>query len=398
VTPRLALLAATLLALIAGRATAVEVVVRPADGEEVRGALSALNGKALLLAPAAGGTVKFELPDMMAVEFPAVAEPSGEGCAWLYTASGDAIPAKLEADAGGKLLATSPWAGKFEVNSKALLGILLPAGLKDDKIRAEVARPGRRKDKVFLINDEMEGSCEGLAGGVVKFKSEALGAMEYKMEEVAGLAFADLHTVKAPAGTYCVAELAGGGRVSGQPVELDGEGLRWRTADGTELRLLLSAVSAIRVRSGRVTYLSDLAPAAVEEKHFVGSLPFVWKFRNDLDVFGRPLVLGGVKFRRGLGAAAHTQLSYNLEGAGFKRFKAFAGISDATAAGGHTLFRVLVDGKEAFATKPLLTRGDKPVAVDVSVEKAKELTLIVDFGDDSDLGDIGGWGDARLVK
>jgi hypothetical protein len=36
--------------------------------------------------------------------------------------------------------------------------------------------------------------------------------------------------------------------------------------------------------------------------------------------------------------------------------------------------------------------------VDVSVEKARELELVIDFGDESDLGDLGGWGDARLIR
>jgi hypothetical protein len=327
-----------------------------------------------------------------------VAAPAGEGCARLYTVSGDIIPARLEADAAGKLTASGPWTGKFEVNSKDLLGLLLPAGLKDEKVREELARPGRRKDKVFLLNDEMEGSFEGLAGNTLKFKADVLGAMEYKLDDVLGLAFAELKHFKTPGKTYCVAELAGGGRVAGHPLKLDGEGLEWRTLEGTDLRLVLSAVTAIRMRNARVTYLSELVPDAVEEKPFVEGLPFVWKHRADLDVFGKPLVLGGVKYRRGLGVAAYTKLTYKIESAGYKRFKAAAGICDSTAAGGKTAFRVLVDGKEAFAAKPLLTRGAKPVSVDLSVEKAREVSLIIDFGDESDLGDIGGWGDARLIK
>jgi len=395
--PGLAALA-LLAALAAARAAAVEVLVRPADSDEARGTLAGLDGKALLLAGQSGETLKFELVDLMAIEFPAAAAPAGEGCARIFTASGDVIPAKLEADAAGRLSASGPWTGKFEVNAKDLLGLLLPAGLKDDKVRDELAKPGRRKDKVFLVNDEMEGSFESLAGNTLKFKADVLGAMEYKLEDVVGLAFAELRRFKPPGGTYCVAELAGGGRVAGHPVKLDGEGLEWRTLQGAELRLVLSAVVAIRTRNARVTYLSELTPDAVEEKPFVEGLPFVWKHRADLDVFGKPLVLGGVKFRRGLGAAAYAKLTYKIEGAGYKRFKAAAGICDSTAAGGKTAFRVLLDGKEVFATKPLLTRGTKPVSVDLSVEKARELSLIIDFGDESDLGDIGGWGDARLVK
>ncbi len=394
----LALALAAVVALSAFRADAVEVVVHPADGDEVRGTLAGLDGKALLVEAQAGGVRKFALADLMAVDFPAVAAPSAEGCALVCTVSGDEIPAKLGATAGGKLSASGPWTGKFEVSTKALRGLVMPAGIKDEKVRAEVGRTGRRKDKIFLLNDEMDGIFEKLDDGAMKFKSDVLGAMDYKFDEVLGVAFAEIEPWNAPAGTYLLAELAGGGRVLGLPEKLDGEGLKWKTLDGADLRLVASAVTTLRVRNGRVTYLSELEPARVEEKHFIEGLPFVWKFKADLDVFGKPLSLGGTKFRRGLGVAASTRLTYSLEGGAYRRFKASAGVCDATAAGGRTLFSVLVDGKEAFATKPLMTRGDKPVKVDVKLEKAKELTLVVDFGDDSDLGDIGGWGDARLVK
>jgi hypothetical protein len=404
VTPRamrLSAAAAVLAALLAPAlsAGAVEVLVRPADAEELRGALTGMDQKTLLVVPEGGAEQKFDVADLMGLEFAAAAAPAGEGCAHLYTVTGDIIPAKIEAEVGGKVSADSPWVGKFEISSKALRGVVMPAGLKDARVRAEVAKSGRRRDKVFLLNnDEMEGSFEGLAGGTVKFKSDLLGAMDSKLDDILGIAFAELDAKKPSAGTYCMAEFAGGGHVFGHALKLDGEGLRWRTLDGVELRLLLSAVAAIRVRSGRLIYLSELRPDAVDELPFVEGLPFVWKYRIDADSFGKPLVLGGVRFRRGLGVAACTKLTYKLEGAGYKRFKASVGVSDSAAAGGKTAFRVLVDGKEAFVTKALLTKGVKPVNVDVSVEKAKELTLVIDFGDDSDLGDMGGWGDARLVK
>ncbi|HOX08125.1 MAG TPA: NPCBM/NEW2 domain-containing protein [Planctomycetota bacterium] len=391
-------LAMTAALLAAAPAGAVEVLARPVEGDDVRGTLSGLDGKALLVAPEGTQPRKLDLADLMAIEFIGAAAPASEGCAQLFTASGDVIPAKLEADAGGKITASSPWAGKFQVSSKALAGVLLPAGLKDAKARRELAKPGRRKDKIFLLNDEMEGTFEGFAGDSLKFKSDVLGTAEYKLAEVAAVAFAELGESPAPAGIRCTADLAGGGSVSGLPVKLEDGAILWRTDDGIDLRLVASTVKTIRVRSDRLVYLSELAPKAVEEKPFVEGLPFVWKFRNDVDVLGRPLVLGGVAFPRGLGTAASTKLTYNLEGSAFRHFRASVGVCDSAAPGGKTAFRVLVDGKEAFAAKPLLSRGDKPVKVDVKLEKAKELTLIVDFGDGSDLGDIGGWGDARLVK
>jgi hypothetical protein len=385
------------LLLAAAPARAGEVLVRPAEGEERRGQLAGIDGKGLLLAAADGSTAKFELADLMAVEFPAAAAPEAAGCARLYTIAGDEIPAKVESDAEGRLRASGPWTGAFEVPMKSLSALLLPAGLKDERLRAELAARGRRRDRVFLPGgDYREGSLESLGAEGLKFKS-VIGEETFKLADVCALAFTELKPWKPPAGSHCLAELAGGGHVSGAPVRLDGDFIEWRTLDGLGLRLAAGAIAAIRVRGARVTYLSDLAPAAVEERPFIAGLPFVWKWRADRDVLGGPLKLGGTAYGRGLGVAAYTKLVYKLD-AGYRRFKAAAGVSDATAAGGHTLFRVLVDGKEVFATKPLVGRGDRPVSVDVSVEKARELALVIDFGDGSDLGDLGGWGDARLIR
>ena len=97
--------------------------------------------------------------------------------------------------------------------------------------------------------------------------------------------------------------------------------------------------------------------------------------------------------------AAFTRLRYPLDGR-YRKFKAKAGILDSVAPGGKTSFMVLVDGKEVFSTaKKPLTRGAKPRYVEADVSGGKVLDLVVDFGPDaSDLGDIGGWGEARLIK
>jgi len=392
------LLTAAALALgLAAPARAVQVVVRPAEGPAVKGRLTGLDGKTLRV-HAEDGPRGFRLADLMDVEAQGVKPPDGTGCARIYTAAGDVIPAKVALDPGGKLVASGPWTARFEVSTKDLAGILMPAGVRNRKVAREMLRRGRRKDKLVLDRDELEGSFEGLTRDGLKFNS-VLGLEEYKLAEVLALAFTELKPFALPESTYYVAELAGGGQVLGAPLELEGGKLRWRTLGGMQLKLTLAAVSALRVRNGKVTFLSDLRPAKAEQKPFIEGLPFLWKWRRDADVFGKPLALGGQKFRRGLGVAAFTRLTYQLGGK-FKRFKARAGVCDSVAVGGKTAFKVLVDGRELFnnARNPL-TRRAKPRAIDVEVKGGKVLELIVDFGPDgSDLGDIGGWGGARLIK
>jgi hypothetical protein len=392
------LLLALCLALpAAGSAFPVEVLVRPAEGREVRGRLTGLSSKVLRVY-AGTGAREFKLAELMSAEFPRNKPPDASGCARLLTTSGDVIPAKVSAGAG-KLSASGPWTERFDIGTKDLSGVLMPAGLKDK--RAREALSGRlrpKKDHLYLPGDDFEGSFEGLTSRGVKFKS-FLGEVEYELTKIAAVSFAELKPFSFPDKTYYVAELAGGGRVAGTPTGLSGGSLRWKTLGGMKLGLKVAAVSAIRVLNGKVIFLSDLNPVKVEQKPFIQGLPFIWTWRRDTDVFCKPLSLGGRKYVRGLGVAAYTKLTFRLDGK-YKRFKAEAGICDSVARGGKTAFKVLLDGKEKFNNqKNPSSRGSSPRRVDVDVTGGKLLHLVMDFGPDgSDLGDIGGWGEARLVK
>ncbi|MFT4842036.1 MAG: hypothetical protein ACI8UD_004290, partial [Planctomycetota bacterium] len=60
-------------------------------------------------------------------------------------------------------------------------------------------------------------------------------------------------------------------------------------------------------------------------------------------------------------------------------------------------FRVLADGKQVFESKPM-TRGQRPLALRIDLNKAKALVLEVDFGKNYDLGDFCAFADARVVQ
>jgi hypothetical protein len=392
------ILLATLLGLLAAApAWCVEVLVRPAEGREVKGRLMSVKGEELRVHVGTGAQV-FKLADLMSAEMVGVRPPDGAGCARIRTVSGDLIPAKISTGEG-RLYASGPWVERFEVNTRNVSALLLPQGLKDQRAREAFLSGQRRKsDHLYLLNDDFEGMFEGLTLKGISFKS-FLGKQEYKLEDVAAIVFAELKRFEPPQSTYLTAELAGGGRIHGVPGGISGETLSWKTLGGMQLKLKLSTVKALRVVNGRVVFLDALDPQKVEQQPFIHGLPFIWKWQRNRDVFRKPLKLGGKSFSRGLGVAARTRLTYHLDGR-FKRFKAAAGICDSVASGGRTAFKVLVDGKARFDnSQNPLSGGKPPRRVDVDVTGAKVIVLVVDFGPDgSDLGDIGGWGEARLVK
>ena len=61
------------------------------------------------------------------------------------------------------------------------------------------------------------------------------------------------------------------------------------------------------------------------------------------------------------------------------------------------IFRVIADDEEVFTCGPVTGR-DEPRPILVAIGGAKTFKLVVDFGEDLDVGDQANWGNLRLLK
>jgi hypothetical protein len=152
--------------------------------------------------------------------------------------------------------------------------------------------------------------------------------------------------------------------------------------------------------SAACVYLSDLQWAAVSVagkpgfEHAAINGMGVTVHQDETPAFDW-LTLGGVRYRKGLGTRAPSEVIYELDG-GYASFEALAGIDDAaqvpaTYAG--AVFTVSVDGKAVFKSEPVKP-GQKGVKVSVPCAGAKELRLTVSC-DKSVFAD---WAEARLAR
>jgi len=73
------------------------------------------------------------------------------------------------------------------------------------------------------------------------------------------------------------------------------------------------------------------------------------------------------------------------------------GIDDRGGPAAHAIFRVYVDDKQMFESKPKVL-GGAPSKVRVELNRAKTLSIEVDFGKNYDLGDFCAFADARLLQ
>jgi hypothetical protein len=154
----------------------------------------------------------------------------------------------------------------------------------------------------------------------------------------------------------------------------------------------MSSVKEVRSLGRGVVYLSDLEPTKVEEKPFFDR-PLPWQ--RDLSVGKGRLTLRGQLFAKGLGVHSFCRLTYALDGK-YARFHALIGVDDEAHGKGNCVFAVEADGKQLLASGPV-TGQDAARPADVAVSGTKELVLLVDFGEDGDVGDRADWADAYLV-
>jgi len=120
-----------------------------------------------------------------------------------------------------------------------------------------------------------------------------------------------------------------------------------------------------------------------------------WRVMDDKGVEGKAISVGGKTYARGLGVHANSEIKYALNGK-FSEFHVVPGPDDAHH--GLLEMKILVDGKEVFASGNVRSPGFKAQPLTVPVEGAGELTLIVTDGGEGIGGDHASWADAYLVK
>lgn len=119
--------------------------------------------------------------------------------------------------------------------------------------------------------------------------------------------------------------------------------------------------------------------------------------KQNRSVTGGELKIAGEKFSHGIGTHAHSEIIYDLSGKEFRRFYSMVGHNDG---GQETFltFEVHVDKEKVFDSGDM-KKGEPAKVLDVSVQGASELKLVVTNGrDGKPEGDHADWGHAFLVK
>lgn len=161
---------------------------------------------------------------------------------------------------------------------------------------------------------------------------------------------------------------------------------------GQKLNLLRATIARFDLTPGKLVYLSDIDPVKVEETPILSEL---FHYRRDKNLEGGPLSVGRRVYQKGLALHSRTVLEYDVQG--HTSFRCVLGLDDAMAGTAHAIVRIEGDDKQLLATT-VSSKENKPQDVFLPLTGVQKLRIIVDYGDDLDLGDHINFADARLIK
>ncbi len=382
-----------LLAGVVWPARAELPIAVPVDGEPFGAEVAAVDGNWQVTLQS--GPQRRTLPAAELVQWGACTE-AVDGPIVVMADGGLLVADVLRADMESLTVRAAPF-GTVKLPWERLCGVVFdpPAGRhRRDLLLDRLARATGSSDRLLLHNgDELAGFVVGLEQDTLKLETD-VGVVEVETDAVVALVLnPELKQAAGPQGLRCWVGLADGSRLIATRLLVDGSSLRLTTAGGQTWKASPRELVALQPLGGRAVYLSDLEAADYSHTPFL-TLP--WPYQTDRNVAGGLLRCGGRLYLKGLGMHSAAQLTYRLDGQ-HRRFQAELGIDDSSGGGGSVRFRVLVDGRQEYASE-VVRGGTAVVPVSVDVSGAESLQLVVEFADRADELDHANWLNARLVR
>ncbi|MGD9723406.1 MAG: NPCBM/NEW2 domain-containing protein [Pirellulales bacterium] len=393
-------------ALVCGPA---EFAATTLDGQSASGALVQLDATQAVIETAEGRKT-FALESLATLVGAAGAEPAEKPAAaalWVELRDESRIAAQEFTVTAGVARLSLAGGTKVDIPTRKIRWVrfgTLPTG--DDPLAKqwnEIAATSAAGDLLLVRKNDQLDYLEGVLGDIdadtCSFEIDA-EKVPVKRAKIAGLIYFHAAPDELPEVTARLTA-ADGSQWAAATVTIDGANVRFKTPGDVELSLPPESVSRMDFSSGKIAYLSDLDPEAVNFVPFFGlkqelpALTAYYGYRRDQGFENQPLLLDGREHRKGLALRSRTTLVYRLPGK-FRVFKATAGIDDAVRSVGNAALTIKADGQTVWQGD---IRGREPVReLEVNLDGAKRLEIVVDYGDDQDVGDYVNLADARVTK
>lgn len=255
----------------------------------------------------------------------------------------------------------------------------------------------RKKEDV----DSVDGQIGDVGAESVAFAIDD-EKLDVKRSKIVGLVYYRAEEVAAPAPLAKV-QTADGSAWAAKSLTLTETGCTLETATGAKVDVPSAALARIDFSQGKVLYLSDLDwDAAQSERtpYFGPPMPLDASIdpyvpQRDRALEGGELALGRRTYRKGLALHSRTRLVFRLP-EGYRRLTALAGIDDRLSDQGSVKLDIMGDDKTLLSA--IVSGGDAPLPLDLDVSGVRRLTIVVDFGNDQDVGDHLDLCELRIIK
>ena len=389
------------------------LLVTKIDGTQVRGELTAWTTEKLSL-QADGKTITVAAPQLLRVEWQHESPRRSSDTNYLELADGTRLPHEgFEVVQGQATIATSIVEQPLLLSTDRIAFVQLSADA-----------PGRdgiavdQEGDLLVIRKKKTGKFDTLTGilGDVSLKQVEFNwdgeAIPVKRSKVVAIAYfhAQIPKVKEP---ICWLNLRSGGTLPVASLSLADKKVDVITVSGLEFSLSLNSLQDADYSQGKLAYLSDLRPIEERWTPRIGlpkSAELIRQHglpRRDQSYSGSALSLrwpsakraslgGELKtYGKGLAMRSRTKCRYRLP-KGMRRFVAIAGIDPETASQGNVTLEIFADRRSVWQGE--IDGSAAPTAIDVTLGDARELRIVVDYGENLDFGDRLHLIEARLSK
>jgi hypothetical protein len=382
----------------------LEVEVGTVDGKSVTGAAAELTSSGVKLATAEGEKTIAAKELLSVTPAQAPPAPTDKPAVWLELVDGSRLTAATIAITKGTATLTYAADKQIEIPSSAIARVRFsPPDNQTSSWPADIGQ-NAAGDLLAVRKAEAIDFLEGVLGNVteetVEFQldGETIPVKRAKIDgfiyyHKAGDKFTDV---------VCIVEDVHGWRLKAKTIAHGPDGqLEVTTLSGATLRRPWSAISRLDFSSGKVVYLSDLEVDSFDQKSRIDlgnagkAFDDYFGLRRDRGRENLPIRVGGKTYSKSIGLTSRTTATYRLP-SGATKFKAVAAIDDAVREAGNVLLTISADGKQLYSAPVIGTA--EPVALDLDVAGARKLTILVDYGEDLDIGDYLTLADARIVK
>jgi len=374
------------------------------DGRTVAGRLEQLSADEVTLETPAGAQA-FAVKDLLDLSTQAPQAPTQpKPAATILLVDGSMLLASGYGVAGGKVRAELLGGGTAEMPTSAVQSVRF--GQQDPKFAQQWSQiaSGKHASDVLVIQrpealDFMEGVLGDSTADTIDFTLDG-EKVPVKRTRIAGLIYYHPQGRSLPEPRAAVTDSAGS-TIQAASLSLTEGQVRIATPAGLELTRPLDRIARIDFSLGKIVYLADLAPeSSIWTPYFASanmakSLATFYRPRGNRGLESAELMLGGKTYRRGLALHSRSELDYRLPGE-FSRLLAVAGIDDRVRPGGNVRLVIRGDGRVLF--DETIRGADEPRPLEIDIAGVKRLQIVVDYGEDLDVGDHLDLCEARMVK